>query len=136
LELELTDAIRRMLLKERLTMKRVLVTAASLVLCVPVVYAAGAVARNPHSNDSAVVVNKATAEDAKHDAMLACGSDCEIVKSFQDSCVAYAADHKQGSTRYGIGEASTEDRAGELALDKCQEAGGSCTVMASGCDGK
>jgi Domain of unknown function (DUF4189) len=116
--------------------KRVIATATSLFLCVPVVYAAGAVARNPRSNDSVVVVNKASRDDAEHDALLACGSDCEIVKSFQDSCVAYAADHKQGSTRYGIGEASTEDRAGELALDKCQEGGGSCTVMASGCDGK
>jgi len=78
-----------------------------LGLCsVPASYAAGALARNPNNNESAVVVNKGTKDDAIHDAILACGSDCEIVTTFQNSCVAYAADHKTNSTVYGYGHAS------------------------------
>jgi hypothetical protein len=85
-------------------------------------YAAGALARNPNNNDSAVVVNKGTKDDAIHDAILACGSDCEIVTTFQNSCVAYAADHKTNSTVYGYGQASDVHQAGESALDQCQAA--------------
>jgi hypothetical protein len=117
-------------------MKIALAVFISLISAVPLANAAGAVARNPRNNDSAVVVNKKTADDATHDALLACGSECEIVKSFQNSCVAYAADHRANSTHYGIGEASDADSAGENALNKCQDGGGSCTVMSSGCDGK
>jgi hypothetical protein len=106
-----------------------------LGLCsVPSSYAVGALARNAGNNDSAVVVNKGTREDAIHDAILACGSDCEIVTTFQNSCVAYAADHKTNSTVYGYGQASDSHQAGESALDQCQTRGGSCTIMSSGCD--
>lgn len=117
-------------------MKIVLAASIALISVVPLANAAGAVARNPRNNDSAVVVNKNTGDDATHDALLACGSDCEIVKTFQNTCVAYAADHRANSNRYGIGEASSADSAGETALNKCQDGGGSCTVMSSGCDGK
>ena len=117
-------------------MRKLLLLTILFVSSVPLAYAAGAVARNPHNNDSAIVVNKATGDDAARDALLACGSDCVIVKTFQNSCVAYAADHRANSTRYGIGEASDADSAGEIALKNCQEGGGSCTVMSSGCDGK
>jgi len=116
-------------------MKRVGVLIAIWLGFVPGSYAVGALARNPTNNDGAVVVNKRTKDDAVHDALLACGSDCEIVTTFESSCVAYAADHRHGSTQYGYGQAQTSDRAGEIALDRCQAKGGSCIVMSSGCDG-
>jgi Domain of unknown function (DUF4189) len=116
-------------------MKTLIVTV-GLICCVPASYAVGALTRNPRNNDSAVVVNKTTKDNAVHDALLACGSDCEIVITFQNSCVAYAADHRENSTKYGFGQASDSDRAGEIALTRCQAGGGSCTVMASGCDGQ
>jgi hypothetical protein len=108
----------------------------ALAFLSPVALAAGALARNPRNNDGTVVVNKKTRDDAVHDAILACGTDCEIVTTFQGSCVAYAADHRANSTVYGYGQASDKDAAGERALDQCQSRGGSCTVMDSGCDGK
>lgn len=115
---------------------KTLAVAVALICCVPASYAVGALARNPSNNDSAVVINKTTKENAIHDAMLACGSDCEIVTTFQNSCVAYAADHRENSTKYGYGQARTSGQAGEMALDRCQAGGGSCTVMSSGCDGQ
>jgi hypothetical protein len=66
--------------------------------------------------------------------LLACGNDCQIVKVFQNSCISYAADHQEGSTGCGYGQASSPRQADEMALDRCQENGGSCTVMSSGCD--
>jgi hypothetical protein len=116
-------------------MMKVLIFAVAWIASATIMHAEGAIARNPHNNDSAVVVNKKTADDATHDALLACGSDCVIVRTFQNSCVAYAADHRANSTRYGIGEASDADSAGETALNTCQSDGGSCTVMSTGCDG-
>jgi hypothetical protein len=116
-------------------MKKFLLLVIVVVTSVPAAYATGAIARNSRSNDIAVVVNKKTVDDATHDAVLACGSDCVIVKSFQNFCVAYAADHRASSTRYGIGEASDAASAGEMALNNCQAGGGSCTGMSSGCDG-
>jgi Domain of unknown function (DUF4189) len=115
---------------------KILVLVVGLISSVPAAHATGAVARNPQNNDSAVVVNKKTSDDAAHDAKLACGNDCVIVKTFQKSGVAYAADHHANSTRYGIGEASDAASAAEIALNNCQSEGGSCTVMSSGCDGK
>lgn len=99
-------------------------------------FAVGALARNPRNNDSVVVVDKPSKDAATHDAIrdLACGSDCEIVITFHNACVAYAADHKANSTVYGYGKAADEHTAGEQALDQCESRGGSCTVMASGCD--
>lgn len=116
-------------------MKTVLLVSVWLVT-VTASYAVGALARNSVNNDSVVVVNKETKDAAIHDALLACGTDCEIVSTFQNACVAYAADHKTRSTVYGYGQASDEHQAGEAALDRCQERGGSCTVMSSGCDGR
>jgi hypothetical protein len=121
--------------KDKMMVKTVLWVV--VVFCsVPSSYAVGALARNPSNNDGTVVINKSTRDDAIHDALLACGSDCEIVTTFQNSCVAYAADHKAGSTVYGYGKASDKDSAGEQALNQCQSRGGSCTVMDSGCDGR
>jgi hypothetical protein len=114
---------------------KTVVLIALLLLSVPATYAVGALARNPRNNDGTVVVNKASKDAAIHDATLACGTDCEIVITFQNSCVAYAADHKANSTVYGYGHAGDKDTAGERALDQCQSRGGSCTVMDSGCDG-
>jgi hypothetical protein len=107
----------------------------TVALSAPTCFAVGALARNPRNNDSAVVSNKPSKDAASHDAILACGSDCEIVITFQNACVAYAADHKANSTVYGYGRAADEHTAGERALDQCESRGGSCTVMASGCDG-
>jgi Domain of unknown function (DUF4189) len=115
---------------------KTLVITFAQICTVPACYAVGALARNSVNNDSAVVVNKRTKSDAIHDAMLACGSDCEIVVTFQNSCIAYAADHREKSTKYGYGQAQDLDRAGETALERCQTGGGSCTVMSSGCDGQ
>lgn len=106
-----------------------------MAILAPCCFAVGALARNPRNNDSAVVVNKPSKDAATHDAILACGSDCEIVITFQNACVAYAADHKSNSTVFGYGKAANEHTAGEQALDQCESRGGSCTVMASGCDG-
>ncbi len=116
-------------------MAKVFLTVLSLALSFPAAFAVGAIARNPGNNDSVVVVNKSSRDAAIHDAILSCGSDCVIVTTFQNSCAAYAADHRQNSTKYGYGLGSTEDQAGEIALDHCQDGGGSCTVMSSGCDG-
>ena len=116
-------------------MSKALAVFLALTVTSPAGYAVGALARNPNNNDSAVVVNRADGSTAQHDALLACGDDCVIVQVFQNSCVAYAADHREGSTIYGFGRASNEYRAGETALDNCQSSGGSCTVMSSGCDG-
>jgi Domain of unknown function (DUF4189) len=107
----------------------------TVALSAPACFAVGALARNPRNNDGTVVVNKPSKDAATHDAILACGTDCEIVMTFQNSCAAYAADHKANSTVFGYGQAADKDTAGERALDQCQERGGSCTVMASGCDG-
>jgi hypothetical protein len=119
---------------EAVSMKTLCLIALCFVF-VPAIYAVGALARNPRNNDGTVVVNKASKDAAIHDATLACGTDCEIVITFQNSCVAYAADHKANSTVYGYGQAGDKDTAGERALDQCQSRGGSCTVMDSGCDG-
>jgi hypothetical protein len=112
--------------------------AISLMLVVavsaPTCFAVGALARNPRNNESIVVVDKPSKDVATHDAIFGCGSDCEIVITFQHACVAYAADHKANSTVYGYGKAADEHTAGEQALDQCESRGGSCTVMASGCD--
>jgi len=108
-----------------------------VAISVPTCHAVGALARNSRNNDGVVVVDKPSKDAATHDAIrdLACGSDCEIVITFQNACVAYAADHKANSTVYGYGRAADEHTAGERALDQCESRGGSCTVMASGCDG-
>ena len=115
-------------------MLRIVTIVLMLTFSVPASYAVGALARNPRSNDSVIVVNKPNAQSAEHDALLACGDDCEIVRVFQNSCMAYAADHRQNSTAYGYAQAANARAAGERALESCQASGGSCTVMASDCD--
>jgi hypothetical protein len=52
-------------------MKIALVLSIGLISAVPIANAVGAVARNPRNNDSAVVVNKKTGDDATHDALFA-----------------------------------------------------------------
>ena len=108
----------------------------ALFCSVPPCFADGAIARDPRDNSSVVVANKATRDAAIHDAMLACGDGCVIVATYKNACASYAADHREGSLAYGYGLASDPQRADEMALDHCQERGGSCTVMASGCDGQ
>ena len=112
--------------------------AISLMLLVAVsvssCFAVGALARNPRTNVGAIVANKPSKDVAIHDAILTCGSDCEIVTTFQNVCAAYAADDKPHSTVYGYAEAADEHTANERAADQCVSRGGSCTVMASECD--
>jgi hypothetical protein len=77
-------------------------------------------------------VNKVTREDAIQDAILAFGSDCEIVTTFQNSCVAYAADHKTNSAAFGYGQGSdvitrvnqlsTSAKRAEAAAQSCRRA--------------
>jgi len=129
------DALSKLLIVKTLDLLKLVGPIIAVVVSVSLCFGIGALARNPQNNDGAVVVNKASKDAATNDAILACGSDCEIVITFQNSCVAYAADHKANSTVYGYGQAGDEHTAGERALDQCQSRGGSCTVMASGCDG-
>jgi hypothetical protein len=107
----------------------------AVALSAPACFAVGAIARNPRTNVGTVVVNKSTRDAAEHDAILSCGTECEIVITFQNSCAAYAADFREKSTIYGYGQAGDKYKAGEAALNQCQDRGGSCHITDSGCDG-
>ncbi len=72
-------------------MMKILAIAVALTCFAGANFEAWALARNPGSNDSAIVVNKSTKDAAAHDAVLACGSNCEVLFTFQNACVAYAA---------------------------------------------
>jgi len=115
-------------------MLKIVIAVTMLAVSSPAGHAVGALARNPKNNESAIVVGKPNGPSAQHDAILACGDDCEILSTFQHSCMAFAADHRGNSTGYAFGQAASAREAAERALDKCQENGGSCTIMASECD--
>jgi len=99
------------LLNKEVTVTKAAILTLTMALSVPACFAVGAIARNPQTNVGTVIVGKSTKDAAEHDAILACGSDCEIVITFQNSCAAYAADFREKSTVYGHGQAGDKYKA-------------------------
>ena len=68
-------------------------------------------------------------------------SNCEVVTTFRNKCVAVSLDPQQGTPGAGWGIGSTQESADSLALARCRSKAGSdraefCEVTDRYCDGK
>lgn len=58
-------------------------------------------------------------------ALSKCGQGCRIVRRFNNTCAAFAADQQTGSTAYGHGHGPSKSSAVDNAMRFCREHGGS-----------
>lgn len=68
-------------------------------------------------------------------------SNCEVVVTFRNKCVAVALDPERGTPGAGWGQGSTQESADSQALARCRNKAGSgradfCEVTDRHCDGK
>jgi len=68
-------------------------------------------------------------------------SNCEVVTTFRNKCVAVSLDPQQGTPGAGWGIGSTQESADSLALARCRSKAGSdraefCEITDRYCDGK
>jgi hypothetical protein len=95
--------------------------------------------------------NHETAESARNEALDRCLSEknasiearklCEIVREFEDECVALAMDPKDGTPGVGWAIAKSEADAEKAAMKKCKSTAGRerqefCKLFTTRCDGK
>ena len=100
--------------------------------------AAGALAVDERQGDQwGWAIDYQTQAEANAHALRQCGQGCSIVATFNNTCMAFAADQARGSTAYGHGRARTSSAAQANALRFCRQYGGTnsnCIVRAWGCD--
>ncbi len=117
-------------------MKKIVYTALISLLLVSNSYATGALAIDSNQGDQyGFSYNYSSSSAAQERALNECGSGCHIVKTFSNTCAAYAADQAYGSTAYGWATANSSSSAQSSAIQYCRRQGGSqCTVRVWGCD--
>lgn len=127
-------------MKNYLTFQKAVTYLLSVVLVMPLpVFGAGALAIDGGQGTQwGWAIDYQTYGEAEQRALRECGSGCQVVMRFSDSCAAYAADQNYGSTAYGWASGySDSGSARRRALSECESRGGSgadCTVRVWGCD--
>ena len=86
----------------------------------------GAIAYNSKAGTYGYAVDRKTRRDAESDAFTACGSNCDLIKTFRDACGAVAAGGKRVAYESGASRAIAETK----AMKKCGDA---CTVKVWAC---
>jgi len=86
----------------------------------------GAIAYNSKTGASGFAVDRKTKREAETIAFRECGSNCDLIKTFQDACGVVATGGKKVSYESGASREIAEMK----ALKKC---GGGCTVKVWAC---
>jgi len=87
----------------------------------------GAIAYNSKSGAFGYAVDRATRRAAESEAFRRCGSDCDVTRTFRNSCGAIADDERQFAWSSGATRAMAEQK----ALAKC--AGSTCKIAVWAC---
>ncbi|WP_295893799.1 DUF4189 domain-containing protein [uncultured Vibrio sp.] len=119
-------------------MKKLFIFSSNILLIIlsSHVYAVGSLAIDSNQGSKwGFAYNYSSTSEADQKALRECGSNCRIVKRFQNECAAYAADQSSGSTAYGWATASSRSSAQNSALKYCSNQGGkNCQVRVWGCE--
>ena len=86
----------------------------------------GAIAYNSKLGTYGYAVDRKTKRDAESDAFTACGSGCDLIKTFRDACGVVAAGGKKVTWETGASRQIAETK----ALKKCGDA---CAVKVWAC---
>lgn len=80
-------------------------------------------------------IDYSSEDGARAAALGKCGSKCQTVVVFNNTCAAYAADQTRGSSVFGWGYAPSQENASALALGYCRQYGGkSCKIRVWACE--
>jgi hypothetical protein len=86
----------------------------------------GAIAYSSKTGSYGYAVDRKTKRDAETEAFRQCGSNCDLIRTFQDACGAVAAKPKRASSDTGASREIAEMK----ALKKC---GSDCAVKVWAC---
>jgi len=93
----------------------------------------GAIAQSPATGEVGTTVGKFSEAEARKEALEQCGKkgapQCKVELVFHNQCAAVAA----GKTGTAFQTAGSEERAGQLAKESCEEDGATCKVLYSEC---
>jgi hypothetical protein len=87
----------------------------------------GSIAYNTKSGSYGYAVDRRTRRDAETEAFRLCGANCDLVRTFRDSCGAVAARSKRVASDTGASREIAEAK----ALKKC--GGGECKIAVWAC---
>jgi len=87
----------------------------------------GSIAYNTKSGSYGYAVDRRTRRDAETEAFRLCGANCDLVRTFRDSCGAVAARPKRVASDTGASREIAEAK----ALKKC--GGGECKIAVWAC---
>ncbi len=112
----------------------VLAAVAALALIAPAANASGdmygSLAYDSGSGSYGWAVDYHTQSEANKVALDQCGSSCEVVMEFQNTCAAFATG---AGTSYGWAYASTKEAAQSAAIGYCSERGSGCSIKVWAC---
>jgi hypothetical protein len=89
----------------------------------------GAIAYNSKSGAYGYAVDRASTRAAESEAFRRCGNDCDVTRTFRNSCGAIADDERHFAWSTG----ATREMAEQKALEKC--AGSTCKIVVWACTG-
>ncbi len=87
----------------------------------------GAIAYNSKSGAYGFAVDRASKRAAEGEAFRRCGNDCDVTRTFRNSCGAIADDERQFAWSTG----ATREMAEQKALEKCT--GSACKIIVWAC---
>ncbi len=87
----------------------------------------GSIAYNTQSGSYGYAVDRRTRRDAETEAFRLCGANCDLVRTFRDSCAAVAARPKRVASDTGASREIAEAK----ALKKC--GGSECKIAVWAC---
>lgn len=87
----------------------------------------GAIAYSSKTGAYGYAVDKKAKRDAEAEAFRQCGADCNVIKSFRNSCGAVA----ERDRRFSFSLGATRQIAEQKALEKC--ASGACKIAVWAC---